>query len=348
MFKFSGSDMSQYKKNSFVVGVLLFFLVAVFIWWNPESKPEQYTIAEEPLAGYTEAGKLKYTVKVHNAISRPLPKSEIRLFLPVKSSESQWVGNISANLEYKILKDEIGNQVAYFRFEDLKPGDDRDLSLDIDVLRSLEPVQSSLVNVIPYLSDNTYLNIRHTVVVELAAMLKGEAVEQTVVNTLAWLSENIRPEGLKKSDELTAEDKQAPTIAVKHSLTEDIPFAFEVLDEKVYSELGVIYAFTALARANSVPVRFVVGLDAKELESGAMLSFNDVIGRIQFFDSKYWRSIDLSENKILTPVNNFQSMRYLTDLPGPEFLEPARMLYEVVGIDLVRGSEKISVKQEKM
>ncbi len=300
-------------------------------------------MVDEPSAGYTEARSLKYTAKVHNAIARHLPKSEIRLFLPVKSSANQWVGNISSDLEYKILKDGIGNQVAYFRFENLKPGDNRDLSLDIDVLLPLEPVSTSLENAIPYLSDNVHLNIRHTAVVELAAKLKGETVEKTVINTLAWLSENIQPVDSKRGDELMG-DEQALAVEVTYPVIKDIPFAFEVLDKKEYSELGVLYAFTALARANSIPVRFVVGLNSKGFESGATLSFNDAVGRIQFFDSKYWQFINFAENKTSISTNNFQSMRYLTDLPGPEFLEPARMLYESVGIDLIRGSEKISFK----
>lgn len=336
--------MNQSKKTVFFgVGTLL--LVVVATWWYLGSKPEQYSMVEEPAAGYTEAASLKYTVKVYNAMARPLAKSEIRLFLPVKSSANQWVDNISSDLEYKILKDGIGNQVAYFRFEDLKPGDDRDLSLDIDVLLSMEPIQSSLENAIPYLSDSVHLNIKHAVVVDLAAKLKGETVEQTVTNTLVWLSENIQPADSKKGDKLKTEDEQ--TLAeVKYPaiVIENTPFAFEVLEKKEYSELGVLYAFTALARANSVPVRFVVGLDSKKLESGTMLSFNDAVGHIQFFDSKYWQFINLAEDKTSTSMNSFQSMRYLTDLPGQEFLEPARMLYEAVGVDLVRGSEKISFK----
>jgi hypothetical protein len=341
--------MSQFM-NKNIIFVAVFAGVAIAAWWFSASKPEKYVKEDIVPAGYTQAGQLKYSIKIHNALARTLPRSEFRLFLPVKSSTQQWVGAISSNIESKILSDDLGNQIAYFRFADLKPGDSRDLNVNIDTLRSVDPVKPLLENKAPYLVGNEQINITHEVVAKLAAELKGDTAEKTVTNILGWIAENIKPEEAaseetnKSASDAADKGEQPPVEPVHPPEAEANIEASEVISSKKYSELGILNVFTALARANDLPVRFVVGLDKKEGESGAALSFNDAVGFVQFFDSKQWQSVSITEYKIFTVAKDFQSMRYLTELSGAEFFEPVRMLYEAVGINAVRGSEHLNFK----
>ena len=97
--------------------------------WIIYSRTSNSRTPEQRSDGYPIARQIQYGFTLRNNTGRVIPLAELWTYAPVKQSGHQRCTTLKANYPYELIADSDGNQILYFKFENLAPFSTRLLSI---------------------------------------------------------------------------------------------------------------------------------------------------------------------------------------------------------------------------
>ncbi len=216
-----------------IAAAILFCLAAASITALKEERRKRPSENE----GYSISRQIQYSFTLQNRSNRAIERAELWAFAPVKQTATQRCLDLQANYPYRLLSDDIGNQVLHFQFDDFAPYASRIVAVkaDLKVSRTAKPVPHAPTP--RDVNPQKFIESDHPAVYRIARRLFAYDRAQTVKNIFGWVTDNMRYSGYDGKDRgaLYALEKK------KGDCTE-------------YAEL-----FVALCRANGIAARPVGG-----------------------------------------------------------------------------------------
>jgi transglutaminase-like putative cysteine protease len=265
-------------------------------------------------AYYPVTKVIQYGYAIQNTSLKVLKKAEFRTYSPVKKTSTQKVvklvvsrpyrlvedelGNqvlvfefenkLVVSRPYRLVEDELGNQVLVFEFENMPPNGTKIISITAELALSNKP------NSMPapgsgFLGSEPYIEAQNEQIQTLAQTLIAETPYKTARNIQQWVSGNL------KSESYIPDDRGA-LYALKHRSGDCTEFS---------------YLFAALGRADGIPVRVLGGY---VYENNATLKASDYHNWAEFYTDGVWQIADPQKKNFAVDQASYVAMRVIS--PG--------------------------------
>ncbi len=258
-----------------------------------------------PEATYSISRQIRYGFTIQNKTNRLLKHAEFWTYGPVKQTPTQRCVRLEASHPYKLIFDDLGNQILHFTFNDLPPYATKIITIKADLELSDTPNPISLQDPQRFLRAEKYIESDDPELSRLAKKFKAPKPVKTAENIFRWVADNVRYAGYLPNDR----------------------GALYALRKKKGDCTEFMYLFAALCRANNIPARGIGGYVSNE---NAVLKPNGYHNWVEFYyDGAWWlsdpqkkifmqnpsryiamRVIGKSEN---SPIGRFHRFRFVGD-----------------------------------
>jgi transglutaminase-like putative cysteine protease len=181
--------------------------------------------------------QIRYSFTLRNTTNRLLPHIDFWTYAPVPKNSIQQRVNLQTSHPYRIVMDNMGNEVLHFSLANLPPYATRILSINAKVSFSEKSAPTPAGDLNPYLEAEKYIEMDDPDIRRTATALKDTSPLRIAERTFRWVSGHI------KDYEYSAEDRGA-LFALRNGRGD-------------CSE--AMHLFIALCRANGVPARGIGG-----------------------------------------------------------------------------------------
>ena len=266
-----------------ITAAILFCLAAASITALKLDK-EQTRPPED--VGYSIPKRIQYSFTVQNKSKRVIKQAELWTFAPVKKTANQHCQELQSNYPYRLLTDESGNQVLYFKLENLAPYSSRIVTVKADLLVSSTANTAPESPTVRDLNPQKYIESDHPAIGRLARKLRAADVSNTIEKVFRWVTANLRYSGY------TGRDRGA-LYALEHKKA----------DCTEYADL-----FVALCRANGIASRPVGGFICPQ---NAVLKAREYHNWGEVYEDGIWKVADPQNNKIMQNSADYIAMRII-------------------------------------
>lgn len=191
----------------------------------------------EPDAAYSVERQVRYNVAVVNPDGRAVEDVRLWVHVPVRQTSTQKCLRIEASRGCDLLVDEHGNQVLRFNLGTVPPRGKKIVSIRADLALSDHPNLAAGVDPTSFLGPEPGIEADHPEIVAAAAVLRAQTPGETARRAFDWVGKHVRYAGYLEED-------LGALYALRHGKGDCTEYAF---------------LFTALARANGLPVRAMAG-----------------------------------------------------------------------------------------
>jgi transglutaminase-like putative cysteine protease len=241
-------------------------LIALKVFMMSADRPDRSAGA------YTIARNIQYGFTLQNTTNRVVKKAEFWTYAPVKQTSAQLCTKIQASHSYRLLTDELGNQILHFTFQNLPPFASKIITIQADLLFTNNPASLPVKNITSYLQPEKYIEIQDPAIQELSDQFKSSNAVKTAEQIFNWVAAHIQYAGY-----------------VKNSRGARYALANRKGDCTEY-----MYLFAALSRANNIPVRCIGGYLCTE---STILKPGSYHNWAEFYENSTWRLAD-PQNKV--------------------------------------------------
>lgn len=238
--------------------------------------------APEPVYGIPR--HIEYSFTLQNRTNRLLKKAEFWTYAPVKQTASQLLVHLESSLPYRLITDDLGNQVLHFTFHNLAPYATRIITINADLLLSDRPNRLPENDLEAYLQPEKYSESGAPRIRRLAGRLKAPKPIGTAENIFRWVSGNVQYAGYLKNP-------RGALYALKNKRGDCTEF---------------MYLSAALSRANNIPARGVGGYVVKE---NGVLKPGGYHNWMEFYDGDVWQSADPQKKIFMKNRSHYIAMR---------------------------------------
>lgn len=239
-------------------------------------------------SAYPLSKVIQYGYTVQNTSAKVLKNAEFRTYSPVKKTSTQKLIKLVVSRPYRLIEDELGNQVLAFEFENMPPNSTKIVSITAELALSNRPNQMPAPSP-GFLESEAYIEAKDEQIQTLAQSLIAETPFKTATKVQQWVSSNL------KSETYIPDDRGA-LYALKHRRGDCTEFS---------------YLFAALGRANSIPVRVMGGY---VYENNATLKATDYHNWAEFYTDGVWQIADPQKKNFVSKQANYVAMRIIA--PG--------------------------------
>ncbi len=234
---------------------------------------------------YPVSKVIQYGYTIQNTSLKILKRAEFQTYAPVKKTSTQKVVKLVVSRPYRLLEDELGNQVLAFEFENMPPNSTKVISITAELALSNTP------NPMPapgaeFLGSEPYIEVRNDLIQTLAQTLIAGTPYKTASSIQQWVSGNL------KSEAYIPDDRGA-LYALKHRSGDCTEFS---------------YLFAALGRADGIPVRVMEGY---VYENNATLKASDYHNWAEFYTDGVWQLADAQKKNFATKQASYVAMRVI-------------------------------------
>lgn len=210
-----------------VVGVaIIFLLLAVQLW--PKAAP---------LATYPIPRVLKYSFTITNPTNNFIEQAEFWAFTPIPISGTQRMHGLDVSMPHKTKIDSLGNQKLIFTLSKLPPFGTKIVTVKVVLDLTDTPNKIDEDSLTPYLTPELNVESDSPEILSIAARLKGDSIQDTLLNSYRWVRKTVKDVGFVKKD---------------HG-------ALHTLKSQKGDCTEFMYLFMAVTRANGIPVRGMAG-----------------------------------------------------------------------------------------
>lgn len=241
--------------------------------------------------------QIRYSYTLQNKTNRLLKKAEFWTYGPVKQTSRQRCIYLTASQPCELIPDDLGNQILYFKFDNLPPYATKIITIKAEL------IFSDTTNPIPMEGLHAFLRAEKNIESEdpelsqLAKELKASKAIKTAENIFQWVAENIQYAGYSR-------DEQGALYALRNRRGDCTEF---------------MYLFIALCRANSIPARGIGGYVCSE---NTILEPNDYHNWAEFYEDGVWRIADPQKKNFMRDQSHYIATRVIgksTKNPMKEF-----------------------------
>ncbi|MEW6489082.1 MAG: transglutaminase-like domain-containing protein [Thermodesulfobacteriota bacterium] len=194
-------------------------------------------VLADPDAAYPIERQVRYNVAVVNPESRPAEGVRLWVHAPVLQTSSQKCLRLETSQGGELVADELGNQVLSFDLGTVPPRGKRIVSIRADLGLADRPNPAPGVASAAFLGPEPGIEADHPEIVAAAGVLRAESAGETARGISDWVGKHVRYAGYLEED-------LGALYALRHGKGDCTEYAF---------------LFTALARANGLPVRAMAG-----------------------------------------------------------------------------------------
>lgn len=239
-------------------------------------------------SGYSINRRIHYGFTLQNRTNRLLKKAEFWAYAPVKQTSTQYCVSIDASYPYKLIVDDLGNQILYFTFEDLPPYATRIVTIKADLLLSDIPRQMLLENNQLFFKAEKYIESDDLELSRFSRKFKAEKPIKTAENIFRWVADNIKPAGYLRNDR----------------------GALYALKNKQGDCTEYMYLFVALCRSNGIASRGIGGYICSEND---IFKPSDYHNWAEFYADDAWKISDPQKKVFMQNGSHYIAMRIIEE-----------------------------------
>lgn len=287
------------KPNNVIYIIVSMLLVAVvagyFLWFH------------QSVSKYTQQRVIRYSFTLQNTTNRLLENAEFWAYGPVSQTSWQLSGGIKSSHPYKLITDELGNQILHFKFKRFAPYASQVITITATLNFAEKANRLDLPNKSFYLNDTPYMPVNDERIAQLAAQNQRDSLLDSAKQSYLWTHKNIQYAGYIKEDR----------------------GALYALTNKKGDCTEYMYLFGALVRANGIPMRGVGGYVYSE---DKILNPKDFHNWAEVYIDGAWRVVDPQNGRFLEQQEHYIAMRIISDQQQSLLKNTHRFTYSGEGL----------------
>jgi len=247
------------------------------------------TVPVEP-GGYPILKDIQYGFTLRNKTNQTLKEAEFWAYAPVKLTSTQNCLKIEASDPYQLIVDDLGNQILYFRVENLPPYAVKPITIKISLGLSNTPHPISIDSSHSFLRPEKYIESDHPEIERLARKFESATPRETAKNLFRWVADNISYAGYLR-------DSRGALYALKNKRGDCTEY---------------MCLFAALCRANRIPAR---GIGGHVCQESGILEPSSYHNWAEFHEEGAWRIGDPQKNIFMQNSSQYIAMRIIDESP---------------------------------
>jgi len=260
-------------------------------------------------ADYPVTRDIQYGFTLKNTTNHLLKEVEFWTYAPVRQTSTQRCLKLEVSQPYRLVVDDLENQVLYFRFENLAPYAAKSILIRARLQLSDTPDPVPLVYVRQFLQPEKNIESDHPEIRQFARKFMSSTPGQTAEKTYRWVAGNIRYAGYTK-------DSMGALYALRNRLG----------DCTEYMTL-----FAALCRANNIPAR---GLGGYGMKVNGVFDPGTYRNWAEFYDGGVWNVSDPQRQIFMKESSHYVAMQIIGVSSKNPMGESNRFRFQGEGIEV--------------
>jgi hypothetical protein len=253
--------------------------------------------------------QIRYSFTLRNTTNRILRHADFWTYAPVPKNSLQQCVNLESSYPYRVVTDNLGNQVLHFSLADIPPYATRILSIDARVSFSEKSAPAPAGNLRPYLAAEKHIETDDPDIRRTAAALNDASPLRTAERVFRWVSAHI------KDYDYSDEDRGAL-------------FAFR---NRRGDCSEAMHLFMALCRVNGIPAR---GIGGYVHGQSALLDPNAYHHWAEFHVEGAWQVADPQRKVFREGQSRYCALRIIGRSPGNPMGDHHRFRYKGEGLEV--------------
>ena len=233
--------------------------------------------------------EVQYGFTLRNKTNR-LKQAEFWTYAPVKLTSTQRCLKLESSHPYRLIADDLGNQILHFRFEDLSPHAFIPITIRASLGLSDIPNPAPIADLHRFLRSEKYIESDHPEINRFAKQFESDSSRKTAEKVFRWVAGNIRNAGYLR-------DGRGALYAFRNKQGDCTEY---------------MYLFAALCRAKGIPARGIGGYVCAEnsiLEPAAYHNW------AEFYEEGTWKIGDAQKNVLMENSSHYIAMRIVGESP---------------------------------
>lgn len=248
--------------------------------------------------------RISYCFFVQNTSNQLVNQAELRLYAPVAETPTQRVITVFSSHPYSVERDEHGNRIFHYTFDNLPPYASRVVSITAELLMRERPLPSTTTGNAVYLLEEPLIEVDDPRIRHLAQSLKAGSSRATAEKIFRWMSANIRYAGYVKNNR----------------------GARQALQTQQGDCTEMMALFVALCRAAGVPARGIAGYHCP---NSTVLDPAQYHNWAEFYAEGRWRLCDPQRRVFMQQAADYIALRVIHRSPAGQAFDFDR--FKVVG-----------------
>lgn len=293
------------------VGLLALSLLASCAATDRNERPP----TEKPVAEikappeYTGTKQIRYSYTLTNKTDRLLSTAHFWTYAPVPHTSHQWVEKIRASQPYRTSRDELGNEILHFQFENLPPYGAKIISITVDMKIAERAAVMRDSDLARFTKAEPYIESSDVKLVKVAKDLRDASPLGSARRAYEWVAANV------KSEAYIPEDRGA----------------LYALENRIGDCTEFTYLLTALARASDLPARPIGGYVFK---GNAIVKAVDYHNWAELYIDGRWQIADAQKKAFLQNQADYVAMRIIGSGSSGVLGESHRYAYAGEGLQV--------------
>lgn len=234
---------------------------------------------------------IRYAYTIENRSPNVARDVHFWTYAPVKVTPTQICTKISSSNHYELITDEYQNQILHYVFDFIPPYGSKRITVDVDLVFSKTPNQSSPDNLEEYLLPERFIECDNREIRTLAQQLHKNHLMGTVESIFHWIVENMSSPGYLHNER----------------------GALYALQNQKGDCTEYMYLFVALCRAEGIPARCLGGYICSQ---NSILKSNQYHNWAEFYFQGSWRIADPHKNTFLENHSDYVAFHVMKSSPA--------------------------------
>ena len=244
--------------------------------------------AKEP--HYPISRDIQYGFTLRNRTNHLLKEAEFWTYAPAKLTSTQRCVKVEISDPYQLIVDDLGNQILYFRFENLPPHTMKSITVKVSLGLSDMPNPIPVDDVQPFLRSEKYIESDHPELQQFAKRFESATPRETAENVFRWVANHISYAGYLR-------DSRGALYALRNRRGDCTEY---------------MCLFTAICRANGIPARGIGGYVCSE---SGVLEPSSYHNWTEFYEEGTWRIADPQKKIFTENSSHYIAMRIIGESP---------------------------------
>lgn len=236
--------------------------------------------------------EIQYRFVIRNTTNHALNDVEFWTYGPAGITSAQKCLKLEASQPYRVILDDLGNQILHFRFPSLPPYAVRPISIRAIVELTDTPNPADSENAGQFLSPAQYIESDDPELRQFAERFASNSTRETAEKIFRWVSDHIVYSGYLR-------DNRGALYAFRNRRGDCTEYMF---------------LFATLCRANGIPARGVSGHVCRE---NGILEPETYHNWAEFYDEGVWKLADPQRRVFAQNGSQYVAMRIIGSSPNP-------------------------------
>lgn len=242
-------------------------------------------------AGQQIIRHIQYSFLLQNTTNHVVKDVRFWTYAPVAQTSTQKCIRVDSTEDHALIKDELGNQILHFRFEELPPYSTRKITIQAQLKLNDSPIRLS-TNKNLYLGPERYVESDHPEIQLLAEKFTTGSPFERANSVYRWVAGNVRYSGYTK-------DNLGALYALKNRRGDCTEY---------------MWLFVAICRASNIPARGVGGYVLNKSDTLEPSAYHNWA---EFYDNGLWYISDPQRSMFVKDAVQYIAMQIIGPAKNP-------------------------------